>query len=940
MTNAFVLAPSLSLVEEMANHLLSKGTDYSGNLVLFPGKRPGYFLRKIIAERERRALIPPIIHSVDSFIDVIVARESDANTRDIDSLDAVAVLFEVYGSMPHRLGGEHFETLDAFLPLGTRLFVELEELRIARCEPALVRAKVSGLTFGGVHLLAELYERFYAELSARNLRSRSMKYAAAADAFNPEHFGGYSTILVGGFFALTNSEQTLFRKFKEIKALRFFFHQGPYLHAQLEKIGLGVEVIGEELEPAIHLYQMPDQHGEIFALSQVLRSSERKLDEGTVIVLPKASALSPLVHHALADLDSEEYNISLGFGAQSSPLFTLLNLILNVAQTARNGMHHAPSYVNLLRHPYVKNTLFDQRAEVTRVLVHRVEKELSRSAATLYFDLTEFESRAKLFADAASSFANDPEPVGPEELRGHLLRLHGVFIRPFERIDSVHNLAEKCIAALQFVAAESTARLHPLFQPYAQTILESLDQLTRSLIATHSFASIDAYARFLRTHLESAETHFAGTPVRGLQVLGTLETRGLNFTRVLILDVNDDVVPGRAGAESLFIPQPVRELLGLETIDESDHRAEYYFSVLTRGAEEVHLFYVADGKRVRSRLVERFVWNEQQTQGSIAEGRIVARVGYRLSLRNARPEPIEKSEPTMDWLEDLRFSASALDTYLTCGRKFFYKHVLRLGERDEVGEEIGQAEIGTFVHAVLGELASPAINRQLRESDFEEARVDECIAGQFTEHFGKTGFSSHALIREQATRRIKKFLRVYQIPLIRRKQIVVRDVEATLEVPWHDVNFEVRVDRIEERTGATYILDFKTSQRASAKKIRLDKLELDDRATWATGIGSVQLPLYAILYSAISGKPLHEIHPAYLFLGDAELDEHLEQPLFAERSADGYLQIEQFLDTLMKDIKDPQRPFLPPQKLEEVCPRCPFTTLCKTQWVVGWNPSS
>jgi hypothetical protein len=939
MTNAFVLAPSISLVEFIANRLSPDQRDYSRTLVLFPGKRPGYFLRKLLAERSRKAFIPPSIFSVDAFVDSILEHKPNIAVRDIDALDAVAILFDLHRSMPLRLGGTHFESLDAFLPLGTRLFAELEELKIAQCTPNLVREKIGGLSFGETHLLAEIYERFYAELQAKILRTRSMRYATAAETFTPEHVQEYQLILVGGFFALTAAEQSIFRKLKQIAETTFYFQKGPHLYAQLEKLNLAAEEMGEELEPAVHVYAAPDQHGEVFALARLIRDASVKSDEHTVVVLPVSTALNPVLQYALADLRDQEYNVSLGLSVRSTPLYTLLTLIMKVAEAAQNGKHHTPSYINLLRHPYVKNSVFRNQAEVTRILVHRIENEFARNSAGLFFDLTKFETKMGFFADTTAALSSQPEPITPEELQTHLRRLHGVFVRPFEKIESVGSLAERCVSVLQFVAAESTARLHPLFQPYAQTILESLDQLSRGLIASQSLASVDAYSRFLRTHLESAETHVAGTPLRGLQVLGTLETRGLKFKRVFWLDANDDLLPGRAQAESFLIPQSLRAALGLETIRDGERRAEYYFSVLTRSAEEVHLLYVDDGKRLRSRFIERFVWNAQQRQRSIGEEQIVARVDYKLSLRNEHPAPISKSESLVDELRTMRFSASALDTYLACGRKFYFQHLLRLHEKDELGEEVEQADVGNFVHDVLSELAKPALNRRLSEEDLNEGRVDEIIELQFTEHFGSQPPANVLLIREQASRRINEFITNYQIPMIRARSIIVRDVESQLQVPWRGNAFDVRVDRIEERNGVTHILDFKTGSNSRSKSVQLDKLDFNDRATWVRAIGSVQLPLYAILYSAISGKRVEEIFPAYVLLGNPKIDENVEQQLFSKRTADDDLRIEQFLDTLMKEVVDPQTPFFPPAKLEDACPKCPFTSICKTGWVVGWNPS-
>ena len=129
-------------------------------------------------------------------------------------------------------------------------------------------------------------------------------------------------------------------------------------------------------------------------------------------------------------------------------------------------------------------------------------------------------------------------------------------------------------------------------------------------------------------------TPFEGTPVKGLQVLGFLETRNLRFDRVFILDANEEVLPDTKKDDTL-LPFRAREILGLPTYQDRDALVAYYFETLLQGADEVHLFFIENDKKERSRFVERLLWERQKRDRTTDTKNYLKSVQYRIGLKNS-----------------------------------------------------------------------------------------------------------------------------------------------------------------------------------------------------------------------------------------------------------------------------------------------------------------
>lgn len=941
-----VLPPSVPLVEEAARQLMPDGLDFSRNLVVFPGKRPAHFLRKVIAGKLGSSYIPPVIFSMEEFVDHLYGKIAGGGAVKIETVDAIAFLFEIHRSMDRPLGGEEFLSLEAFFPLGLRIYRDLEEMLIEGVAPPQLRAveplmegTLPPRTGGGLQSLSFFYDRFYPAIAKAGFSSRSERYAAASSGIKRELLP-YRRIVFAGFYAFTEMERRLFSELLLRDEACFLFTEGPGLAQKLALLGLRDceeaqdQACPEDRGKAFHFYKSTDCHGQAFALASVLkeRSEEPRAadDVSTVIVLPAADTLFPVLHHALPLVSQEGYNISLGYPLERTPAWGFLVSLMQLVSSMDEGRVYIPDYLGFVLHPYTKNIYMDGKTEVTRIMFHTLEELLLEDRTRSFASLEELEARGELFGRVAERLAGAGEPVEADEVRRHLVTIHDRLIRRAGKFKNIADFAANFSEILTFIHDRSSARLHPFFHPFVESFLNELDVLKRSRIKDLSFAERNSYFHFFKRYVAHCFTPFEGTPLQGVQVLGFLETRALRFERTYLLDANEDVLPDTRKEETL-LPFKVRQMLGLPTYIDKDMLSAYYFDTLVKGSEEVHLFFVENDRKEKSRFVERLLWERQKKEGSSAGARIRS-CGYRLSLENKGPLPIRKTASMVGFLEKRPCDATSLDTYLKCPLQFYYRYVLDLSGKEGLSPDIERVDIGRLVHKVLFRYFEKRLGKRLTDKEIDVREMGAVVRSVFEEAYGPSPIGPAYLLRRQIVRQMEAFLVRYQAVIMRRVPVTITALERRLTATLEGFRLTGIIDRIETRGEATYIVDYKISSSPRRLAIDFDRLDPEDRASFADGAGSLQLPFYLLLYEgqeACSGG----LDALFLLLGRTHLDERIEAPLFRgnERAA-GLNKAKGVILRLIREMADPEAPFSAEHKAKDACLFCDYRYLCGTQW--------
>ncbi len=940
----FLISPKEDMIERIIRIISEENTcglDFSDYLVVFPGKRPSYYLRKKLASRIGRGNIPPKILSMDGFIDFLFEKIADTY-RNIDPLNSVAIIYEILISSQDNnlVSSDRMRKFEYFYPFGLRLFKNFEELYIEKISHERLSIidsliNIPSKSTETVRGFSSIYVRFYEMLKSRMLSTRSFRYRYVSERFDPSILKNFKKIIFAGLFAFTQSEKDLIKKIYSMNNAIFLFHDAEGIRERISQIGMELNDIcrldpqndnSKKIHeyPTIKIYSSPDIHGEVFAVGTILKD-KKEIDENTVVVLPDPETLFPLIRQGISHISPENYNISMGYPLHRTPIYGFLLLLFQVIGSSDGEFLYAPDYLRFMLHPYMKNIMFRGSAETTRIIIHAFEEYLKTQRRKFLITLYEIED--VISSEVFEKMKMSESIFSLDDMRSHLKGIHDNTIRKFLSISDLGDFTKKCIELLTYIYDYSTARFHPLFFPFYECFIKELKRISASPIKNMSFDQISSYFTFLRRYIASSRVPFDGTPLKGLQILGFLETRNIKFKRVFFLDLNEGIFP--ESNEDFLLPAGLRRALGLPLPEDKESLLGYYFDVLLMGAEEVYLFYVKDEKKEKSRFIEQLLWRMQKMgiEGDLSEEPVT----YRINLEASRPKEIEKNDEVTEFLKSITFSPSMLDVYLKCPLKFYYTYVLALAERRGLEEKVERKEIGSIVHRALFKYFEPIKGRKLTNSDLNPDKMESIVKEIFCERFGDQILGGSYLLMQQVIKRMRQVIDIYYRKMIANQDVEILGLEQTIQQEFDSFHFECRLDRIERRSGLIYIIDYKTGSNERNYRIRFDKM--DQREKWADAIGSMQIPLYIILYAKQRGEKINRLRGLYILLGKTSVEGNIEVSPFSDNYEEEILRVETAVKTLLSEIVDPDMPFFACNDIKNNCPVCIYNNLCGTQWV-------
>jgi ATP-dependent helicase/nuclease subunit B len=969
------LSIAVDMIEFIGRTLLADQS-LERTLVVFPGKRPGHFLRKYLADQRKTAYEPPAIMSVDEFIDAILGEPGLAR-RTVDAVDCLALLYRLNQDEQRRVIGSQTVSmvLDEFLPWGFKLFSDFEELMISDV-PAERLGAVETLVAEGLPrgirakltALAGLFTAFYGYLEKNDLVTRSLKYRLAADRIGEIKMPARDRMLFAGLYALTPVEKRIFSALARDPRSSFILQDGPGIEKIINDLRIDLQAAGEKgAEPQIRFHKAMDSHAEVFGLNQLV-SGVKDLGERDVVVLPRAETLFPVINCTLGFVS--EHNISMGYPVFRTPMSSLiaaLSRLLESRQRLDPGADGEPEYestdyLRLVLHPYIKNLFFEGASYPTRIIFHAVE-EMLVSKNRRFVSLDSIEKDKEILNRCVTRLKNYGNgPIAKGKISDHLKSIHDALIRPFTKVKNIADCTEKLLEIISLVSGQSPAHEHAYTAPFVKTVIEGLYGLAVSDLGKEKLMSIEGYFHLIQGFLKKISHPFSGTPVRGLQVLGFLETRNIKFNRVFLLDANEGVLP-RTAKEDTTLPYAVRKVLGLKTHEDQEKIFSYYFETLVKSAKTAHIFYVEAEDKEKSRFVERLIWDVQKRSKSLEYP--AAEIFFPVDFVQPGLKPAVKSAQAAAFLASegsLVYSASSLNDYLKCQLLYYYKKVLGIKEKEEISDEPDPMGIGNIVHDILFRFFVKWIGKPLGLGPEDHQAMDRAVDVVFKERYRDIDRGAVYLVRSQVKRRLRHLVdfhiknRNVRGAKIMECENLTEDKEmpgkfrlkyAPLEISrGRAVILCGRLDRIDEREGSLWIVDYKTS--AKAEMPNPGTFDLARRDEWSKTIKSVQLPLYIHLYAEemdrVSRKPVRPgvmipligINSGLMIIGSKEGIN--EQWLFSAGMDEKdrglvYGNYKKAIIRLIEEILDPEHPFMPPPD-DKPCLDCAYKTFCGRQHVV------
>jgi hypothetical protein len=686
-------------------------------------------------------------------------------------------------------------------------------------------------------------------------------------------------------------------------------------------------------EPRI--YKGFDSHSQVGLVREILNheiiKKGRNLNK-TLILLPDANNLIPLLSEI--SLQLKEFNVSMGYPLKRSSLFSLFQYIFEAQLRRKDGAYYSRDYLKVILHPIIKNLLLDSHPATTRILMHKIE-ELLRGmietplAGSLFVKLEDIEKQEELYRAALNSLASQQINFTEPDLRHLLKDVHQLSFGIWEEIENFASFISSLEDFSEVILYKSFALDFPLNAKIIERIYQIFDELKEAEFKDQPFTQEELFKIFT-SKLEDERIAFSGSALKGLQVLGLLETRSLSFENVIVMDTNEGVLPKIRVYEPL-IPRQVMKNLGLKQLNQEEEIERYHFMRLINAAKNVHFVYDDNPEKERSRFIEEIVWQRQKEKKELSVLK-EWRARFAVNVAEKKKMSAGKNRQTLDYLKnDFVYSASSLDTYLACPLQFYYQYVLRLKEKESLLGEPETQDVGIFIHKLLEDAFREFLGKKpLIDRDFEK-KFFELFHKRFAEDLRKRTGAQGFMIEDVMEYRLRRFLDdERERPVKKILSLEERVDRIRMDLAGRSLLFGWRIDRVDLlEDDSLLVLDYKTGASTGApqglKKLEEMMLELSRQSIKET-VNSFQLPLYYYFAGKkFKDKPLNAKLYFISTLNFTDFIKKKDSP-----SAPKVMECcFKALEYLIGELLNPGVDFEADDTDENICKYCAFFGLCK-----------
>jgi len=924
-------------IDKISDFLVSeaaKGYDLSKTACVFGGKRPALFLRRAISKKLKKSFLPPKIFSIVEFIEHINSKKK--SFQKLSSLDSSFLIYTLSKKyFPDLIKGK--DSFAEFISWAEEIasFIEqldLENIKNSSLEEIQKSAQIGYEVPSGVNKLLQnivfLREKYHKHLLKANIYSRGLLHLNASACVDEDSLADFEKIIFCNLFYLHSTEKELIREiFSQKKGICFFEGSADEWSVlkENEKF-LQTPIKAKTHCPSFNLslYQGFDIHSQVCLVREILKKLDTK-DE-TVIVLPRPDTLIPLLGEIEPLLD--EFNVSLGHPLKRNPLYALLSSLRKAQESRNNNRYYTKDYLAILREPLIKNLKLSESTSITRVLIHKLEEILKGMEETsiggsLFLTLGEIENEFLIYENTIKTLRNMDIYLEIEECKTILKRLHDVFFRNWEAISDFSSFSSVLESLLDELISKSKL-LNSSYNIKVVEVLENIkDEFQQVIFSKDKFKPTEIWDIFQKK-LESEKVSFIGSPLRGVQILGLFETRSLSFKNVIILDVNEGLLPQLKVYQPL-IPREVMLNLGLNRLEKEEEMQRYHFMRLVNSAENVHLVYVESPEKEKSRFIEELLWLKQRECKKI-DVFTIPKASFSLEVLAEKVE-VAKTAQIIDFIKGAVFSASRLNTYLRCPLEFYYQYILGLREDQDLLDDPQSSCIGIFIHKLLEETFHTFLGKKpLIDSKFKKYFLKK-LEDNFRRELAPRMRSDSLFLKKIIENRLSRFLDIEAQRDIAEVIALEQDRKGTLKINNELFKFTYTIDRIDKLSDESLVvIDYKTgSADIMPKKLSILKDMNMDRDSINNKIKSFQLPLY---YHFIAKDfPNCSVNAQVYNLRTLE-----RKPFISEED---YPKKEEFmnicfdsLEQIFSELLDPDVPFRPSYG-NSYCQYCAFSGLCK-----------
>lgn len=856
-SDSFMPTPFLKTVAKFVTEL---NVPLQNICVLFPNRRAEIFFKKYLAEIIKEPAIAPLLLTAEEFVTQLTG---------IHPLKGNALLFEAYKTYL-ELDLKSHDSFEDFMKWANTALYDFNEIdRHLVASDDLFENMVSAKTIErwgadaeGTYVLIDrfleiwktfkpLYHALTKKCNDKKMGWQGLAYRAAAE--NLESLDKFSAsknikhFVFAGFNALNKAEEKVVEHLlKDKKSTIYWDSDAYYINNEKQEAGFFIREKREawkRYSGSVHLNgetMLKDKNINIYATGGSLDQAQKvgEILEGmssvasnTAVVLADENLLMPVLNSIPEDFT--EVNVTMGMGLrQANPgIFVLTALKIKNKLSVKPTIYFK-DLERLLEFGPVANTLGENGKAVSIELLNKLKEQ------NLVFlreqDMIEILEECKISSLFLTSLYQKEEP--------------SLFLGRL--IEALEGFAEK--QKLSAVEKE---------------IYFNVTTVVRSLILDLATANIELnysiVTDLFKTSLSAEQVAFYGEPLMGLQVMGILETRTLDFENLILTTVNEGVLPSGKSNNS-FIPYDIRRYYKMPVHNERDAIYAYHFFRLLQRAKNIHLIYNNTSGGIGGKEKSRFIRQiENEWKG---EGVTIFEKESSISIKDESLEmftQVEKSEllksDILDFLQK-GVTPTALSEYVRNPLEFYFNKILRVREENELEEIVGYATLGVVVHDVLEDLYKPFIGSFPDKNDFKDMEkiVPDLLEVKFKEHYkkGQLNEGKNLLVLQVARTMVFNFLKIdektSQELLLKGTPVELISLEERLEktIYLKELDIEVKLvgkaDRIEKRGNDIYIIDYKTGA-VEQKNLEIKELaEIFDAEKKKEKV--LQLLLYAYMF--------------------------------------------------------------------------------------------
>jgi len=948
----------------------SYGQEISRYTFVFPNRRAGIFFQHYLSQIAGRPIFSPEILTVTDLFEKL------SPYKKADRIEMLFLLYDIYIRVSSSTEsfdeflywGEmllnDFDDVDKYLVDAQQLFRNIHDLKeidagfdyLTESQIEAIRRFWSNFLPIGENdkkkdflemweVLFQLYTSLREQLHSRGMAYEGMIFRDVTErlANDTDYKLPFEKVIFVGLNGHSKSEETLLKYLHKRKIADFYWnYSSPLVRDPQNKASFFIDrnkmlfptqltLEPEELSmdlPVVEVIGIPSAVGQAKYVHSIIRSlmDEKQITSSTqamntALVLPDENLLLPALYSIPEEID--KINVTMGYNLGNSSISGLMEHVFELQRNIRRSGNYTGFYYKpvlaILNHRYITNVASDE-AKVLRTNIIQYNKTT----------------------------------VSSQDLQGH--SLFRLIFRPVFNWQDIPDYLQSILSALNRTLSvheknegkeeDINARSIDIECEFIVEYYKTINKMDEALKNVSPEMSVDTYFKLLRKLIVGISVPFRGEPLSGLQIMGVLETRALDFDNLIILSMNEGIFPLKKAASS-FIPYNLRKGFDLPTYEHQDSIFSYHFYRMINRAKRIYLLYDTRTEGLQTGEVSRYYNQIKHLYNDSFDIREKLAV-YKVSSTESLAISIQKTPRIMEKMNvflqggDKRLSASAINTYLNCPLQFYFSVVENMEEEDEIAETIEASTFGTIFHSIMEWLYEPFKGKMitadlLHNISKNNKLLTEMIERSFAENYFKSEKVKRLTGQNYLTGEVlRKYIRQVLATDAKLTPFIYIDSEERVKKDYllpsgKVVSLKGIIDRVDEVKGHTRIIDYKTGKgvlRYKKMKDLFDK-EMKDRPK-----AVMQVFMYSHLY--LLDHPDKILEPGIYYLRNL-FDTKFDPDVICKSDrGDGRItdfaeyraEFTEYFDACLEEIFDPQVPFSQ-TPTGEACKWCIFTNICK-----------